>query len=176
MTDVLSPEPERAAGEDTAESINPQTLLLIVATIVMFVVLIFAWVFAGKILDKLGEGIEEIGQKILDSAVAVEEVGKVIVQEVLKGTGTVINQISGIITTFENAIGPILEQVGQATETLLNNMATSIQSIIDTLNTVGETIGAALNSMITQLNQYIGVVIQDTLGFIQVVFAPFFQS
>lgn len=170
------PDLERnAGGEDSAETINPQTLLIIAATILMFAVLIFGWVFAGKILEKLDEGVDKIGAQIIKAVDSVEAVGEIVVQEVLKGTGTVINQISGIVTAFDDAIGPLLKLVVKTSEDLIDQMGTAIAEIVGVLNVLGQGINEALQLMITQLGIVITSSINDTLGFIQTIFAPFFQ-
>lgn len=169
------PQLERTGGEDTADSINPQTLLIIAATVIMFLVLIFGWVFAGRILDKLDSGIDSIATQIAKATTTVVDTGKIVVQEVLKGTGNIINQISAIVDAFDTAIEPLLSLVAKATEDLLQQMITSISSIISTLNTLGQTINDALLQMITILNIAITTAINDTLGFIANIFSPFFQ-
>lgn len=166
---------ERRAGQDTDTTISTQTFVVLAATVVMFMVLIFGWVFAGRILDTLTEGINTIGNTIISNTEKVVAVGEVVIQEVLKGTGTVINQISSITQLFIDEVTPLIEQVAKATEILLQDMADTVSTIINTLKQLGLDINSALETMIVRLGIEVDTAIHSTLGFIQTMFGPFFN-
>jgi Fe2+ transport system protein B len=168
-------EGERAAGQDTDTTVGTQTFVVLAATVVMFMVLIFGWVFAGRLLDMLGDGIKTIGNTIISNTEKVVAVGEVVIQEVLKGTGTVINQISSITQLFIDEVTPLIKQVAIATDTLLTDMADSIDSILSELQSLGTTISGLLAQMITRLGIEVDSAIHSTLGFIQTMFGPFFN-
>ncbi len=166
---------EREGGQDTDTTINPQTLLVLAAIVVMFLVLIVGWMFAGQILTSLDNGIEQIGKVILQGTEKVAEVGEVVAQEIIKSTSSVINQISGAAGSLAKELAPLLKLIEKTTFDLLKAMDEAFNSVVAELNSLGTTINSILSVMLRDLNIAITTAINATLGVIQTIFAPFFQ-
>ena len=168
-------EEERAGGVDTASSINPQTLLLLVGVVAMIILLVVLWIFSGQILNALESAVTSITETLTGVTEQVLSVGNSVVQQVLKNTSSIVNQVVNVATQLEQELEPIVDMITKTAKQLLGAIALAFQNLINQLISLGNTISGILSDTITTLSAAIGTAISNTLGFIQSIFSPFFQ-